>query len=84
MEYIAFDCHKRYTYAVVEDEDGHMLREARVPHEPGALGDFLSRCEPGSPVVGAVGRHLAEAAYWVLKRSEPCRDPKFCPGRSGA
>jgi len=25
--------------------------------------------------VGAVARHLAEAAYWVLKRNEPYRDP---------
>ena len=41
--------------------------------------------EAGNVVaVGAVGRHLAEATYWVLKRSEPYRDPKFCSGRSGA
>ena len=25
MEYIAFDCHKRYTWAVVEDEQGQIL-----------------------------------------------------------
>ena len=24
MEYIAFDCHKKYTYAVVEDEKGQV------------------------------------------------------------
>jgi len=24
MEYIAFDCHKHYTYAVVEDERGRV------------------------------------------------------------
>ena len=62
-----------------------ILQEARIPYEPGALGEFFSRCEPGSPaVVGAVGRHLAEATYWLLKRGEPHRDPKFCSGRSGA
>jgi len=26
--------------------------------------------------VGAVARHLAEAAYWVLKKNEPYRDPQ--------
>ena len=29
MEYIAFDCHKRYTWAVVEDERGRVV--PRVP-----------------------------------------------------
>jgi len=29
MEYIAFDCHKRYTYAVVEDEEGRVKWETR-------------------------------------------------------
>ena len=46
MGYIAFHGHKRYTYAVVEDGDDHILREAQVPHELGTLGEFLSRCEP--------------------------------------
>ncbi len=32
MEYIAFDCHKRYTYAVVENERG-IQWEGRIPHE---------------------------------------------------
>ena len=68
---IAFDGHKGYTYVVVEveDEDGRVLQEARILHGPGAMGAFLSRCEPGYPVtVGAVGRHLAEATYWILER----------------
>jgi len=25
--------------------------------------------------IGAVGRHLAEATYWMLKRGEPYKDP---------
>jgi len=28
MEYIAFDCHKRYTWAVVEDEQGRSWRKS--------------------------------------------------------
>jgi len=25
--------------------------------------------------IGAVGRHLAEATYWILSKGEPYRDP---------
>jgi len=50
MEYIAFDCHKHYTYAVVEDERGRVVREGRIPHERGALRESLSCCHEGSPV----------------------------------
>jgi len=25
--------------------------------------------------IGAVGRHLAEATYWILRKGEPYRDP---------
>jgi transposase len=50
MEYIAFDAHKRYTLASVARPDGGLVREQRIPHERGALQQFLERCEPGSPV----------------------------------
>jgi|GEM_PF-3498507 hypothetical protein len=39
MEYIAFDCHKRYTFAVVEDERGMVKLEGKIPHECGAIGE---------------------------------------------
>ncbi len=52
MEYIALDCPKRYTYAVVEDERGRVKREGKIPHEQGAFHAFLAHCEPGSPVAG--------------------------------
>jgi hypothetical protein len=29
MEYIAFDCYKRYTYVVVEDEEGWVKWEGK-------------------------------------------------------
>jgi hypothetical protein len=32
MEYIAFDCHKRYTYVVVEDEEGWVKWEEKIVH----------------------------------------------------
>ncbi|MEM3658513.1 MAG: hypothetical protein QXQ66_08915 [Candidatus Hadarchaeum sp.] len=50
MEFIAFDCHKRHTYAVVEDGQGRVKREGKILHDPGALVAFLVGCEPGSLV----------------------------------
>ena len=44
MEYIAFDAHKRYTLASVVRPDGGLVREQRIPHERGALQQFLERC----------------------------------------
>lgn len=41
MQYIAFDAHKHYTLASVEQVDGGLLRELQIPHERGALRQFL-------------------------------------------
>jgi len=32
MQCIAFDSHKHYTWALVEDETGTVLREQRIDH----------------------------------------------------
>jgi len=32
MNYIAFDCHRLYTFARVEDASGRRLWEGRIPH----------------------------------------------------
>ena len=66
MEYIAFDAHKRYTLASVARPDGQVVREQRVPHERGALQQFLQRCERGSPVaVETIGNW-----YWIVDEIE--------------
>ena len=66
MEYIAFDAHKRYTLASVAHANGHLVREARIEHERGALRQFLERCEPGSPVaVETTGNW-----YWIVDEIE--------------
>jgi hypothetical protein len=66
MEYIAFDAHKRYTLASVARADGRLVREQRVPHERGALQQFLERCERGSPVaVETIGNW-----YWIVDEIE--------------
>lgn len=66
MEYIAFDAHKHYTWARVERADGTVIRERRIPHERGALRQFLQPCEPGAPVaVETVGNW-----YWIVDEIE--------------
>jgi len=66
MQYIAFNCHKRYTYASVEDSTGKVIREARIEHGRGALKHFLEHHEKGSPVaVETVGNW-----YWIIDEVE--------------
>src|SRR5215471_16824137 len=66
MEYIAFDAHKRYTVASVARSDGRLIREQRIPHERGALQQFLERCDRGSPVaVETIGNW-----YWIVDEIE--------------
>ena len=66
MQYIAFDSHKRYTFASVERPKGERLREARIDHERGAIHQFLCQWEPGSPVaVETVGNW-----YWIVDEIE--------------
>ena len=50
MQYIAFDSHKRYTYAAVEDQEKGRVMEQRIAHRKGEIREFRSRYEPGSPV----------------------------------
>jgi transposase len=66
MEYIAFDAHKRYTQVSVETEDGARRYEGRIAHARGALQQFLSTCERGSPVaVETIGNW-----YWIVDEIE--------------
>jgi len=61
MQCIAFDSHKHYTWALVQDEKGKVLREQRINHTQGALQEFLDEFEPGSPVaVETIGNW-----YWI-------------------
>lgn len=66
MQYIAFDAHKRYTLASVERLSGGVIREGRVIHQRGAIQQFLSQCDVGSPVaVETVGNW-----YWIVDEIE--------------
>ena len=60
MNYIAFDCHRRYTFARVEDASG------RIPHRRGIFLEFLEGFEPGTPVaLETIG-----SWYWVVDEIE--------------
>jgi transposase len=66
MEYIAFDAHKRYTQVSVETEDGQRRYEGRIDHVRGALQQFLTTRERGSPVaLETVGNW-----YWIVDEIE--------------
>jgi len=66
MQCIAFDSHKHYTWALVQDETGKVLREQRVNHVRGALRGFLEPFEQGSPVaVETIGNW-----YWITDEIE--------------
>jgi transposase len=66
MQYIAFDSHKRYTLASVEEMNDGKVFEMRIEHVRGSIKQFLSRCEPGSPVaVETIGNW-----YWIIEEIE--------------
>ena len=66
MQCIAFDSHKHYTWALVQDETGKVLREQRINHTRGALQSFLEGFEPGTPVaVETIGNW-----YWIIDEIE--------------
>jgi transposase len=66
MEYIAFDSHKRYTFASVEEHTGNILCEARIEHRRGEITRFLSRWKAGTEVaVETIGNW-----YWIVDEIE--------------
>lgn len=66
MNYIAFDGHKRYTQALVEDEKGTKLCARRIDHERGQISRFLQEWQKGSPVaLETIGNW-----YWIVDEIE--------------
>jgi transposase len=65
-EYIAFDAHKRYTWVDRQDHSTGTTRGHRLEHAPGAVREYLRRCEPGTAVaVEATGNW-----YWIVDEIE--------------
>ena len=66
---IAFDSHKRYTLAFVEDEKGQMIDECRIDHQRGAIRAYLEPFPDGTPVaVETIGNW-----YWIVDEIEAAR-----------
>jgi len=66
MSIIAFDCHKHYTFARIEDENGKNTQEFRIEHRRGNIAGFLSGQQPGSPVaIETIGNW-----YWIVDEVE--------------
>ena len=65
-EYIAFDSHKHYTLAEREDAVTGQVRQERIEHHRGAIGQYLRDVAPGTPVaVEALG-----SWYWIVEEIE--------------
>jgi len=66
MSIIAFDSHKRYTFARVENDNGEHPQEFRIEHRRGNIAGFLSRQQPGSAVaIETIGNW-----YWIVDEIE--------------
>src|SRR4030043_1631029 len=66
MSIIAFDSHKYYTFARVEDEAGRNVQECRIEHRRGNIAGFLGRQQPGSVVaIETIGNW-----YWIVDEIE--------------
>jgi transposase len=66
MEYIALDVHKHYTWARVENDQGHKLFECKLAHSRGTIKNLTKKWSPGTAVaVETVGNW-----YWVVDEIE--------------
>lgn len=65
-EYIAFDCHKRYTLVEREGVETLKARQHRVEHFPGAIRDCLEGCEKGTSVAVEATANW----YWIIDEIE--------------
>ena len=50
-------------------------------HDP-VVGNIVS-LDSASVAIGAVARHLAESAFWILTKSEPYRELSLVSPRQG-
>jgi transposase len=69
QEYIAFDSHKHYTLAEREEVASGRVTQCRIEHHRGALREYLSRCEPGTPVAVEATANW----YWIVQEIEEAR-----------
>jgi transposase len=78
------DVNRYLRWALIEAGNCVALHAARRPerHVSGLYLRLRERKNHGK-AVGAVARHLAEAAFWVLSKKEPYRDPILGKAKEG-
>jgi transposase len=77
------DVNRYLKWAFVEAANGVVLSQGRMPYRHAVQLYRRIRQQKGhAKAAVAVGRHLAEAAYWVLKKGEPYREPMKRPSVS--
>jgi transposase len=74
--YLRADVNQYLKWAFIEAANCVCLHQKSYPrrHVSRLYQRIKNRKEHGK-AIGAVARHLAEAAYWVLKKKEPYREP---------
>lgn len=71
------DVNRYLKWALVEAANVVVLQRARFPHRHvSRLYERLRSRGGHAKAVVAVARHLAEASYWILKNSQPYREPR--------
>lgn len=71
-------------WAYTEAANVVTIHRLRFPHRhASSLYDRVTRSRGNQKAVRAVGRHLAEATYWVLKKRKPYCKPAFKDQVSG-
>lgn len=71
------DVNRYLRWAYVEAANVICMLRSRWPDRHVAkLYERLKRAKGHAKAIGAVGRHLAEATYWVLKKKENYQEPK--------
>ena len=70
------DVNRHLKWAFIEAANGVCMNRRRAAHRHvSRLYERLARHKGHAKAIGAVARHLAEAAYYVLTRTEAYRDP---------
>ena len=63
-------------WSFIEAANGVCLHRKKYPGRTvSRLYERIKTKKGHGKAIGAVARNLAEAAYWVLKKKEPYRDP---------
>jgi transposase len=75
------DVNRYLKWAFVEAANTICAMRRRVPHRHvSRLYERVARRKGHQKAIGAVGRHLAEATYWILSKRDPYREPQAREG----